>query len=323
MLELYAKRQNMTTGSMLKANRLLGSIIPIIIPRTFISWGEIALPQEINSQDNPVKIKEGQFFFGKNGVTAGRTGWMLNLLFQKYPYYSEICCPRILKTCDLTRFIASDYTFAMTSWFKHSRFIIKINKESIINESQADETVESVDESVDETIESVKSVDETVESVDANESEKTDTEVKEDDSDDADDADEFDDSSSFLTDSTLDSEKIELAKKNMSKYEIWIVDPWMRKLPYDLSNKLSEKNSPELVIKLLNRTIKDQNKEGSCVLCSLARLIYLMSSIYQESKDPIIPSGSNLELEFIKNLNTPLPDFYAYLAKYLYRKTTI
>ena len=281
MLELYCKKCKMVPGHMLKETKLLGSIIPFDIPPFYKDWVELTDHNEIYSQDNPVKIAEGKFLFGKNGITSGRAGWMLNLLFDKYPQFKNYCCPRVFNTCDLNKFILSEYTFAITSWKQHSRFIIKIKKTDDINYDNIslENMITDLNEESDEN--------------------KLDPEINEE---------------------SDESKDLEESEKNIiGLYNILIIDPWMKKLPDLVKNKLEQKN-PLNEIKFFNRIIKDQSKEGSCVLCTLARLIYLISSLYLINKEEQI-ENNNLINEYIKCLNTPVPDFYAYLVKFLYRNT--
>ncbi len=275
MLELYGRNQKMTTGALMKSNRLLGSDIPFDIPQLFSNWEELISSQEINSEENPIKIKDGQFFYGKNGVSGGRTGWMLTKLFENIPHFSQLCCPRVISSYDLTRFIMSDFVFAMTSWNRHSRLIIKLNKSdeefetaSLVEDNEVEETENVIGDEVEL------------------ESEPDEQESNHD----------------------LD---MDLIKAKFSSVKILIIDPWMKRLPEKVFTKLNEKNNL-LDFKLYNRVIRDQNKEGSCVLCTLSRLIYLMSSVS-------IDSDLNKEIEL--HLNKPIPDFYAYLTKFLFRKT--
>lgn len=283
MLDLYCKKCKMTTGYTLKKTKLLGLVIPFDIPEFYKDWVELANKSELDSHDNPVKISEGKFLFGKNGITNGRAGWMLNLLFNKYPQFNSYCCPRLLNTCNLNKFILSEYTFAVTSWKQHSRFIIKIKKSDDINY----DNIEPEHMTIDLNEES--------------DGKKLDSQYDEE---------EFDESINLT----------ESEKKIIGLYNILIIDPWMKKLPDLIKNKLEQKN-PLNEIKIFNRMIKDQSKEGSCVLCTLARLIYLITSLYFINKEGLDENNTTLINKYIKNLNTPIPDFYAYLVKFLYRKT--
>ncbi len=291
MLDLYCKKYKMVTGHTLKETKMLGLIIPFEIPEFYRGWTELLDSTEINSQDNPVKISEGKFLFGKNGITSGRAGWMLNLLFDKFPEFRKYCCPRVFNTCDLNNFILSEQTFAVTSWQRHSRFIIKVKK-----------THDNID------------LKENIQESEVDEKEKIENEETKLDIVDNDESDE-----------NSDLNNIKLSDANLAKisqYNILIVDPWMRGLPEIVKNKLEEKN-PLVEIKMYNRIIKDQSKEGSCVLCTLARLIYLITSIYLVDKEINESNESNLINEYTKYLNTPIPDFYAYLVKFLFRKTNL
>ncbi len=292
MLEIYARSRNMHTGMSHKSDGLLGSVIPFEIPELFKGWVELSQHEEINSDNNPIKIQNGKFFFGKNGVTSGRTGWMINMLLRNMPEFAADCCPFVLKTVDMSRFMLSDYKYAMTSWEKHSRFVIKVP----INSVTSQETEEQVDVHDEQTEE------QTYEQTE----EKTEEQIE-----------EYDEENSEGTSNEDFSigDNFEEFKNKCEQYEIWIIDPWMRRLPAKLDEKIKTRNNPILTIKLANRIIKDQDKEGSCVLCAVSRLVYLMSQT--------IGSTSTTQQELINILNQPIPDFYAYLAKYLFRKTKL
>lgn len=106
----------------------------------------------------------------------------------------------------------------------------------------------------------------------------------------------------------------------LKEYEILIIDPWKRKLSNNILIKLNQ-NNPHVTFRFMNRNIKDQDKEGSCSMCILARLLYILDSLYPNNLDPEIQAGNKLIDEYINILNKPIPDFYAYLVKYLYRKS--
>jgi hypothetical protein len=69
-------------------------------------------------------------------------------------------------------------------------------------------------------------------------------------------------------------------------------------LPKVISFQLIPAN-PDIRIVFFTRKIKDQKKEGSCVLCAMARLVSLV-----DSTEPI-------ETNALK----PIGNFYAYLVK--------
>ena len=50
--------------------------------------GDISSKYKEVLNNYPIKIKDGQFFYGKNGVSGGRTGWMLTKLFENIQDFS-------------------------------------------------------------------------------------------------------------------------------------------------------------------------------------------------------------------------------------------
>jgi len=87
------------------------------------------------------------------------------------------------------------------------------------------------------------------------------------------------------------------------KINIMIIDPWMKFLPRIISNSLSlVLVNSGIKVGFFSRNQKDQTSEGSCMLCILARLIFMIDS--EESIE--------------KNICKPIPDFYAYFVKKMY-----
>lgn len=89
--------------------------------------------------------------------------------------------------------------------------------------------------------------------------------------------------------------------KNCKNVHVLIIDTWMNGLPRAISSQLVPAN-PSVCIGFARRTIKDQQSEGSCVFCALARLISIVDVV--ESVE--------------SNLTKPIEDFYAYLVKTVY-----
>ena len=86
---------------------------------------------------------------------------------------------------------------------------------------------------------------------------------------------------------------------------IKILDPWMNYLPECINNDLKKHNT-DIFFQFIQRNTKDQIKgEGSCVLSGFARLLFLICH----------------DDNYLNILNLKIPDFYAYLAKLIYRKS--
>jgi len=83
-----------------------------------------------------------------------------------------------------------------------------------------------------------------------------------------------------------------------------IIDPWMKYLESDILENLISCNS-KCKINFIIRKIKDQDREGSCALCSIARLLYLLD---------------NQDINFDILINNTIPDFYIYWTSLIYRK---
>jgi hypothetical protein len=103
--------------------------------------------------------------------------------------------------------------------------------------------------------------------------------------------------------------RILIKQTNIKTVEI--IDPWKKIIEADFLLKCN--NLACLIgwnVVFIKRKIEDQMcGENSCVLVAFARLMYLAS------KETKLYSYS------YANYNNPIPDFYAFLASYLYRKT--
>lgn len=93
--------------------------------------------------------------------------------------------------------------------------------------------------------------------------------------------------------------------KNMETRTVEILDPWKQSIELDILTQFRElaTDSGWNVVFVKRRTVDQVRGEGSCVLVAFARLLYIAAET----------------LDFGK-YDTPIPDFYAFLASYLYRK---
>jgi hypothetical protein len=96
--------------------------------------------------------------------------------------------------------------------------------------------------------------------------------------------------------------------KQTSTKTVEILDPWKRTIESEILDKFNHStNTIDWNVIFVKRKIVDQaHGEGSCVLVAFARLLYLASTG--------VESYSNV------NYDVLIPDFYAFLASYLYRK---
>lgn len=90
--------------------------------------------------------------------------------------------------------------------------------------------------------------------------------------------------------------------KDEYSVNVLIIDPWMNILPFKIRNELQIKNNT-ITFSLFNRTIKDQDTEGSCGFCAFSRMLYLID----KEKYTLYNAA-----------NQPIPDFYAYVTKLFY-----
>jgi hypothetical protein len=100
-----------------------------------------------------------------------------------------------------------------------------------------------------------------------------------------------------------------IVKSKTNPNEIIVIDPWMKYIPRSLVPELQNAN-PTITFTMLQRSIKDQlNGEGSCVLCSMSRLLMIVSE-YEDD-------GLLLEI-----CNKPISDINAFLIGKFYRIAT-
>lgn len=98
------------------------------------------------------------------------------------------------------------------------------------------------------------------------------------------------------------------------KYDgsIFIVDPWMKYLPKKIMKNIDCEDET-INVEFLQRSISDQDKEGSCVLCCIARMLYIADSLTLHD----VYTKENIE----QLVNEPITDFYAYLAHFVFRQS--
>jgi hypothetical protein len=90
--------------------------------------------------------------------------------------------------------------------------------------------------------------------------------------------------------------------------KIIIIDPWGQYLHHKILDELTETNK-HLEIMFLQRQIKDQTNEKSCVMCCIARLLSMIDNL----------NASFTETEMMHIVERPIDEFYAYLAVIAYR----
>jgi hypothetical protein len=93
---------------------------------------------------------------------------------------------------------------------------------------------------------------------------------------------------------------------------IFIVDPWMKFIPKKTMEELSCVNN-SIHFEFLQRFISDQGEEGSCVLCCVARMLYVVDSLMQYDFYTREHLG--------QIINEPITDFYAYLTHFVFRQS--
>jgi hypothetical protein len=95
-----------------------------------------------------------------------------------------------------------------------------------------------------------------------------------------------------------------IVKSKFDANEIVIIDSWMKYIPRKVGIEL-KKSHPNIKFTMLWRNIQDQTNEGSCVLCSMARLLNIAFEY----------NGNNLA----ELCDIPIKDINAFLIARMYR----
>lgn len=308
LLELYLRGLKQNESIFVKKNNILGSTISFEIPEQFLVYSELVNPNEINSQSNPLKIKPGIFVFQKNGVSGYKINKMIKFLNNNFIHLTEKIYPFVIKSHDLTKFYSSSYLIGITSWDKHASIVIKMPKNRNFFNNMKHEVESNEVESND---------------AESNDAKSDDAESDDAESDDIESDDIESDYSSISVVNNESSTNINFNSEHIDydQYDIWIIDPWKKKLKKETWDDIVETNS-KINIQFIKRIIKDQSSEGSCVLCSFARILYILCSIdFDNHKYNNVEERCSLSLNVQQNILNPIPDFFAYLASYIFRNS--
>lgn len=116
----------------LNSTGILGLEVNFDIPDKYIMYQMQLLDTSIRSSSNPIKISEGIFVYGKNGINANITNKMMLMLNSKFSHISELLFPTIIKNYNLVEFNSSHYTYAICCWNHHARILVKIQERIMI-----------------------------------------------------------------------------------------------------------------------------------------------------------------------------------------------
>lgn len=93
---------------------------------------------------------------------------------------------------------------------------------------------------------------------------------------------------------------------------ILIIDPWMKYFPKKTMESIVCANKT-INVEFLQRSMCDQDKEGSCVLCCIARMLYVADCLALHN----VYTRETIE----QIVDEPITDFYAYLAHFVFRQS--
>ncbi len=104
---------------------ILGLEVPVTIPDQYKGDSQITNKSSTHSSSNPTKVSDGLFLFGKNGVNPENTSRLLDELRTRFSHLEERIYPMVIRDWDLSGFVSSEYRFALCSWNKHARILVK------------------------------------------------------------------------------------------------------------------------------------------------------------------------------------------------------
>lgn len=104
---------------------ILGLEVPLTIPDLYNSDQHITSKPSLENASNPTKVSDGLFLYGKNGVSPENTSKLLDELRTRFAHLESNIYPTVIRDWDLSPFVASDFKFALCSWNRHARVLIK------------------------------------------------------------------------------------------------------------------------------------------------------------------------------------------------------
>lgn len=104
---------------------ILGLEVPFDIPLVYQSVDILTDQKYLLNSSNPSKISDGMFLYGKNGVKSEDTDKILSQLRINFPHIENSVYPVVIRDWDLSEYVNSSYRFALCSWNRHARILIK------------------------------------------------------------------------------------------------------------------------------------------------------------------------------------------------------
>ncbi len=104
---------------------ILGLEVPLTIPDQYNGDSQITSESSIRSSSNPTKMSDGIYLYGKNGVDSENTSRLLDELRTRFGHLEEQIYPTVIRDWDLIPFVNSKYRFALCSWNRHVRILVK------------------------------------------------------------------------------------------------------------------------------------------------------------------------------------------------------
>ncbi len=124
-LLLFGIRMSDTYEVSTSGTGILGLEVPVTIPDQYKGDSQITNKSSIHSSSNPTKVSDGLYLFGKNGVNHENTSRLLDELRTRFAHLEEQIYPMVIRDWDLTPFVNSEHRFALCSWNRHVRILVK------------------------------------------------------------------------------------------------------------------------------------------------------------------------------------------------------
>lgn len=104
---------------------ILGAEVKFTIHPKYASDDDIICEENKSSSSNPIKTSDGIFIYGKNGVNPENTSKLLDEIRSRFDHIEYQVFPTVIKDWDLSEFVRSTYRFALCSWNRHARILVK------------------------------------------------------------------------------------------------------------------------------------------------------------------------------------------------------
>jgi hypothetical protein len=132
LLEIMLMRVKIVKSYSTSITGILGVEVPFEIPQKYTYGDIITSCEQITNPQNPIKVSPGIFLYGKNGIDIKSINKLLDVLRSLFTHINEQVYPTIIEEYDLSDYISSQYRFAICTWDRHARILVKSDKNIIL-----------------------------------------------------------------------------------------------------------------------------------------------------------------------------------------------